>query len=315
MTEQKLNKFTRLLKKKHNDLRKWAQQKGITSYRVYNKDIGDLPFTIDIYDKYLHIVQYEQRGVARLSAEDSQILADAAGKSLYFPEDRIFLKSRQKLSDREQYTKYSVENVTDIIEEFGLLFKVNLSDYIDTGIFLDHRDTRALVRESSAGKKVLNLFSYTGSFSVYAAAGGAVSTTTVDMSNVYIEWAKENMALNHFLSPHHEFVSSDVYKFLKEAGSEKKKWDLIILDPPTFSNSRKMDKDLDIQRDHVDLINKCLSVLTKNGVIIFSNNYGDFKLDPAVRERGFVNNVTDETIPEDFKGSKIHRCWTIEKRK
>ncbi len=315
MTEQKLNKFTRLLKKKHSDLRKWAQQTGVTSYRVYNKDIGDLPFTIDIYGKYLLIVQYEQRGVASLSAEDSQTLAEAAGKSLYFPEDRIFLKSRKKLSDREQYTKYSAENVTDYIEEFGLQFKVNLSDYIDTGLFLDHRDTRALVRESAAGKKVLNLFSYTGSFSVYAAAGGAVSTTTVDLSNVYIEWAKENMALNHFQSPSHEFFSIDVFKFIRESASENKKWDLIILDPPTFSNSRKMEKVLDIQRDHVDLINKCLSILTKNGVIIFSNNYSDFKLDPAVRERGFVNNVTDETMPEDFKGSRIHRCWTIEKRK
>ena len=315
MTEQKLNKFTKLLKKKHSDLRKWAQQNGISSYRVYNKDIGDLPFTIDIYGKYLHLVEYEQRGVASLSAEDSQILADAAGKSLYFPEDRIFLKSRKKLNDREQYTKYSAENVTDEIEEFGLTFKVNLSDYIDTGLFLDHRDTRALVRSNSAGKKVLNLFSYTGSFSVYAAAGGAASTTTVDLSSVYIKWAKENMKLNHFNSPNHEFFSIDVFKFLKEAVDQKKKWDLIILDPPTFSNSRKMDKNLDIQKDQVDLINQCLSVLTKNGTIIFSNNYQDFKLAPAVRERGFVNNVTDETMPEDFKGSRIHRCWIIEKRK
>ena len=315
MTEQKLIKFTRLLKKKHSDLRKWAQQNEISSYRVYNKDIGDLPFTIDIYGKYLHIVQYEQKGVANLSGEDSQRLAEAAGKSLYFPEDRIFLKHRAKLIDKEQYTKYSAENVTEIINEFGLNFKVNLSDYIDTGLFLDHRDTRALVRENSVGKKVLNLFSYTGSFSVYAAAGGASSTTTVDLSQVYLKWARENMANNHFNSPNHEFISSDVFKFLDEAIIRKEKWDLIILDPPTFSNSRKMDKVLDIQRDHIELINKCLTVLTKNGSIVFSTNYKDFKLSLDVRGKGFVNNITEETIPEDFKGSKIHKCWLIEKRK
>lgn len=315
MTEKKQIKFSRLLKKKHSTLRLWAEANDISCYRVYNKDIGDLPFAIDIYNKYLHIVQYEQKGVAALSDEESQKLAEIAGKSLYFPEDKIIMKYRRKLNDGEQYRKYSAVNVTEEIQEFGLTFKVNLSDYIDTGLFLDHRDTRALVRKSSSGKKVLNLFSYTGSFTVYAAAGGASSTTTVDLSNVYIQWAQENMKLNHFNSPNHKFITTDVFKFLDEAVKNKDKWDLIILDPPTFSNSRKMDKDLDIQKDHVAMINKCLSVLTKNGAIIFSNNYREFKLNPAVRERGFVNNVTEETIPEDFSGSRIHQCWIIEKRK
>ena len=315
MTEQKLVKFTRLLKKKHSELRIWAKSNGISCYRVYNKDMGDLPFSIDIYDKYLHIVQYEQKGVASLSQRDALRLADAAGKSLYFPEDRIFLKYRTKLNEGEQYQKYSAENITAVIQEFGLNFKVNLSDYIDTGLFLDHRDTRALVRQNAAGRKVLNLFSYTGSFSVYAAAGGAVSTTTVDLSNVYLNWAKENMELNHFKSAAHTFVSSDVFKYLDEAISQKEKYDLIVLDPPTFSNSRKMDKKLDIQKDHVELINKSLSLLSKRGFILFSTNYTDFKIDLKVRDKGFVTNITDETIPEDFKGSKIHKCWHIEKRK
>lgn len=315
MTEQKLLKFTRLLKKKHSELRVWAKSNGLTCYRVYNKDIGDLPLTIDIYDKYLHIVQYEQKGVAVLTDKEVQVLADTAGKSLYFPENRIILKYRSKLNEGEQYRKYSAENVTSVVQESSLNFKVNLSDYIDTGLFLDHRDTRAMVRENAVGRKVLNLFSYTGSFSVYAAAGGAVSTTTVDLSNVYLGWAKENMELNHFKSSAHTYINSDVFKFLDDAISRKEKWDLIILDPPTFSNSRKMDKTLDIQRDHVELIDKSLSLLTKRGFLIFSTNYTGFKIDLKVRDRGFVTNITDETIPEDFKGSKIHKCWHIEKRK
>ncbi len=277
--------------------------------------MGDLPFTIDIYDKYLHIVQYEQKGVISLSQEDSDRLAEAAGKSLYFPEDRIFLKYRTKLNEGEQYNKNSAENVTQIISEFGLNLKVNLSDYIDTGLFLDHRVTRAMVRENASGKKVLNLFAYTGSFSVYAAAGGASSTTTVDLSNVYLKWAQENMELNHFNSSSHTYISSDVFKFLDDAISKNEKWDLIVLDPPTFSNSRKMDKNLDIQKDHVELIHKSLSLLTNKGFLLFSTNYTDFKIDLKVREKGFITNITDETIPEDFKGSRIHLCWHIEKRK
>ncbi len=315
MTEQKLLKFSRLLKKKHTDLRKWAKLNGISCYRVYNKDIGDIPFTIDIYDNYLHIVHFEQKGVVSITPDEAGQVAETAGKSLYFPENKILLKYRSKLTDGDQYSKYSGENLTKVINEYGLNFKVNLSDYIDTGLFLDHRDTRALVRENAGGKKVLNLFCYTGSFSVYAAAGGAVSTTSVDLSNVYLKWAKENMELNNFSSATHSFISSDVFKFLNEAIKKKEKWDLIILDPPTFSNSRKMDKNLDIQKDHVELINKSLSLLTKSGFLIFSTNYKDFKISLDVREKGFINNISQETVPEDFKGSFIHKCWHLEKRK
>ncbi len=315
MTEQKLIKFSKLLKNKYSELRKWAQTNGINSYRVYNKDIGDLPFSIDIYDKYLYIVHYEQKGVEALKGEDIRTIVDKAGKTLYFQQDRIFFQNRSKLSDGDQYLKNASKNVTTVIDEYGLNFKVNLSDYIDTGLFLDHRDTRAMVRENSSGKKVLNLFSYTGSFSVNAAAGGAVSTTTVDLSNVYLNWARENMELNHFNSPSHHYINSDVFKFLDKAISEKEKWDIIVLDPPTFSNSRKMDKVLDIQRDHVELINKSLSLLNKGGFIVFSTNSQKFKISLDIRSRGFINNISEETIPEDFKGSSIHKCWIIEKRK
>jgi 23S rRNA G2069 N7-methylase RlmK/C1962 C5-methylase RlmI len=315
LTEEKLKKFIKNLKKKHMTLRKWAEQEGIEAYRVYNQDMGDLPLAIDIYGKYLHITLFESKSGTSLTSEEVRLLVESAGKNLYFPENRIFFKTRTVLSDKKQYDKFTSKNVNEEITEFGHRFKVNLSDYIDTGLFLDHRVTRQMVEAGAAGKKVLNLFCYTGSFSVYAAAGGAESTTSVDLSNVYLQWAKENMALNLFVSSAHKYVQADVFSFLKEAEKSGEKWDLIILDPPTFSNSRKMEKVLDIQKDHLDLINSCLSLLIKNGKLIFSNNYGKFRLDPEVRRQGFVNNITEETIPEDFKGSKIHKCWLIEKRR
>jgi len=315
MTEEKLKKFTRNLKKKHGDLRTWAQKLGIEAYRVYNRDIGDIPLAIDFYGKYLHISLFESKNDHPLSSEEVDQLVEIAGKNLYVPEERIIVKTRELLSDGKQYGKYKAENLTEQIREYGLNFKVNLSDYIDTGLFLDHRDTRQLVRENASGRRVLNLFAYTGAFSVYAAAGGAASTTSVDLSNVYLNWARENMALNNFTAPSHKYENCDVFAFLEEAGQRKETWDLIILDPPTFSNSRKMKKVLDIQRDHLEMINSCLSLLSKNGLLVFSNNYQKFRIDPAVRERGFVHNISEETIPEDFKGSKIHKCWIIEKRK
>ncbi|MBN2657004.1 MAG: class I SAM-dependent methyltransferase [Spirochaetales bacterium] len=315
MTEEKLKKFAKHLKKKHGDMRKWALDSGIEAYRVYNRDMGDIPLAIDFYGKYLHVTLFESNNKETFSPEEMDLLVETAGKNLYVPEERIFVKTRELLTGGKQYGKYKAENITERISEYGLNFKVNLSDYIDTGLFLDHRDTRQLVRENSSGKRVLNLFAYTGSFSVYAAAGGAASTTSVDLSNVYLNWARENMELNNFTAASHKYENSDVFAFLEEAAQKKESWDLIILDPPTFSNSRKMKKVLDIQKDHLAMINHCLSLLTKNGILIFSTNFTKFRIDPAVRENGFVHNISDETIPEDFKGSKIHKCWIIEKRR
>lgn len=314
MTEEKRKKFIRQLKKKHGELRKWAELKGIEAYRVYNRDFGDIPLVVDIYGKYLHVCLFEPKDKSSFSEEKAVAVSDLAGKTLYFPEDRIFFKSREALSNRRQYGKFSSERLILPVSEYGLKFKVNLSDYIDTGLFLDHRDTRLLVRENASGRRVLNLFCYTGAFSVYGAAGGAAATTSVDLSNVYLQWARENMELNNFVSAAHKFENDDVFHFLEEAKKRNEKWDLIILDPPTFSNSRKMDRVLDVQKDHLYLIEQCLSVLSKNGFIVFSTNYRNFSLNKEVMKKGFVNNITAETIPEDFKGSKIHKCWIIEKR-
>ncbi len=188
------------------------------------------------------------------------------------------------------------------MQEDGLKFKVNLSDYLDTGLFLDHRITRHMVREESAGKHVLNLFCYTGSFSVYAAAGGAASVTSADLSKTYLKWAEDNMELNGIYDPaRHHYVHADVLQYLDELKINT--FDLVVMDPPTFSNSKRMKDFLDIQRDHVTLINKVLMAMKKDGVLYFSNNLRRFELDEPAIEASSIKNITAQTIPFDFQGS------------
>ncbi|MBN1525196.1 MAG: class I SAM-dependent methyltransferase [Spirochaetales bacterium] len=307
-----LKKFTALLKKRHAQLRVWASKLGIECYRVYHRDIGSIPLMIDIYGKYLHVVLHEQEG-GKITEDQMLQLVTAAGNSLYFPEERIFFKYRERLTDKKQYSRYASEGVWAEVQEYGLTFHVNLSDYLDTGLFLDHRDTRLMVRENAAGMNVLNLYGYTGAFSVYAADGGAMSTTTVDLSNVYLQWAQKNMTSNGFIAKNHEYINEDVAQFLKAARKGRRKWDLIILDPPTFSNSRKMEKVLDIQKDHAALLEACFSISSKKGAIIFSTNSRKFVLDRRIADTHFVRDLTNQTMPEDFMGTKIHKCWIIRK--
>jgi 23S rRNA (cytosine1962-C5)-methyltransferase len=198
------------------------------------------------------------------------------------------------------------------VTENGLKFLVNLSDYLDTGLFLDHRITRQRVREESAGKNVLNLFAYTGSFSVYAAAGGAAEVVTVDLSNTYLEWARRNMDLNGFHDEtRYQFVQADVLQFLQMLGPGS--FDLIILDPPSFSNSKRMEDILDVQRDHVMLINRCLAGLSPGGQLYFSTNLRDFRLDQAALDPCTVKDITRATTPFDFEGSFCRWCYLITK--
>lgn len=310
INEQKLNELGKYLKKKNNDLRPWARKNGIECYRIYNRNIPALPFTLDIYKDRLHASCFENED--ELSQQDIDNVLSLTGKILYIKDDNIFFKYRKKQKGGSQYNKYDTAAEELIIEENSLKFAVNLSDYLDTGLFLDHRNTRALVRDNAMNAKVLNLFAYTGAFSVYAAAGFAESTTTVDMSNTYISWAQKNMELNNFTGKNHKYVNADALKFLDEAlAAKEQRWDLIILDPPTFSNSRKMDGKFDIQSDHAELISKCSRLLTKKGLIIFSTNYRKFVLDKSAMRAYRYNEITNETIPPDFSGSKIHKCWII----
>jgi 23S rRNA (guanine2445-N2)-methyltransferase / 23S rRNA (guanine2069-N7)-methyltransferase len=228
---------------------------------------------------------------------------------LNIPPNQIFLKVRQKQRGAFQYEKLASEKRFHQVSEYGCRFLVNLTDYLDTGLFLDHRLIRQKIKEMARGKRFLNLFSYTGAASVYAAKGGAKSTTSVDISKVYLDWAKRNMALNGFFSQKHRFVEADCLEWVK---SEKNAYDLILLDPPTFSNSKKMKKTFDVQRDHVSLIHEVMRLLAPNGLLIFSTNSRKFKLDQKALSDVHVEDWTSKTIPPDFqRRANIHHCWKI----
>ncbi|MFO0335694.1 MAG: class I SAM-dependent methyltransferase, partial [Pseudomonadota bacterium] len=213
----------------------------------------------------------------------------------------------------EQYTKLAERREFHTVEEGGLKFLVTFTDYLDTGLFLDHRLTRARLRELAAGRRFLNLFAYTGTGTVYAAAGGAASTTTVDLSRTYLDWARENLRLNGFEGREHVLVQADALAWLKEAPAGQ--WDLVFLDPPTFSNSKRMDGTLDVQRDHVPLLRDTVRLLAPGGVLVFSTNYTRFRLDAEALSEYEAKDVSRATIPKDFeRNPKIHRCFEIRRR-
>ena len=224
---------------------------------------------------------------------------------------KIFFKERQRQRGAQQYERHDDRQNEQIVRENGLQFVVNLSDYLDTGLFLDRRQTRQMVRETAQGKRFLNLFAYTGSFTVYAAAGGAVSSTTIDLSKTYLEWAQRNLRLNNLEGPQHQFVRADVKQWLEEPLREL--FDLIVLDPPTFSNSKAMRDILDTQRDHPMLINQCLARLSPGGTLLFSTNYRRFKLDEAAIQTTKIREISAQTVPPDFRNKKIHYCFEIVK--
>lgn len=305
--------FRNRLTKRAHHLRRWPGR-GITCYRLYDRDIPEVPLAVDFYDGHLHLAEYD-RPYDHSPAQHADwldLMVRTAAKAMDIPPGDVFLKHRRRQRDEDQYEKFSDAGRTFDVTEAGLKFRVNLSDYLDTGLFLDHRITRSLVRDEAAGRRVLNLFAYTGAFTVYAAAGGAKSTTTVDLSNTYLDWARENMAINGFDGPEHRFVRSDAPSFLLEypPGSV---WDLAVVDPPTFSNSKMVEGDWDVLTRHVELLTNLARRMSPGGVIYFSNNFRRFKLDePALAEAGMsVREITNQTIPEDFRNKRIHRCWRL----
>lgn len=309
----KLQMFENRLTKVFKHVHKQAKRQNITCYRVYDHDLPEFPLSIDFYEDKLYIAEYRRRH--GMIDEEHEIWLDAAlgivEKVLLIPQERIYVKQRQRKQGRlGQYQKVNEEKEYFIVEEAGLKFKVNLSDYLDTGLFLDHRITRAMVKQEAAGKRVLNLFAYTGSFSVYAAAGGASSVTTVDLSKTYLTWAEENMTLNNFKSPDFRFDNADVKQYLQEL--KPNMFDLVIMDPPTFSNSKKMKDDfLDIQRDHVELINNVLYAMAEGGVLYFSTNFTKFLLDEGSIKSSQIKDITNATTPFDFAGKLKRYCWKI----
>jgi len=304
--------FANRLVKRARHLRKWPAR-GVTCYRLYDRDIPEVPLAVDCYGSCLHMAEYDRpcEHTAAQHADWLDLMVRTAGEALDVAPADIFLKRRQRQRGRAQYERVSAESrVIDVVED-GLTFSVNLSDYVDTGLFLDHRITRKMVRQEAGGKRMLNLFAYTGAFTVYACAGGAV-TTTVDLSNTYLDWARRNMAANGFTGKAHRFVRADAMSFLAQH-ADAPCYDLAVVDPPTFSNSKTVDNVWDIQRDHGALLARLGRLMAPGGVVFFSTNSRRFKLDAHALAWGEVRDISKQTVPEDFRNRRIHRCWRIVK--
>ncbi|VAW52139.1 23S rRNA (guanine(2445)-N(2))-methyltransferase / 23S rRNA (guanine(2069)-N(7))-methyltransferase [hydrothermal vent metagenome] len=314
--------FSNRLKKNYKHLKKWARKNNINCYRVYDADIPQYAVAIDKYDNWIHVQEYQapktvDKQKAFLRIND---VIDVVADILETKQQCVVLKVRKKQEGSAQYQKQDKKDYTTTVLENDLKFIINMYDYIDTGLFLDHRNTRQLIRKLASQKSFLNLFSYTGSVTVYAAAGGAKTTTTVDMSNTYLNWARENMSINGYINKvykddSHAFIREDCLKWLQLAIAEGKKYQLIFVDPPTFSNSKKMTTSLDINRDHAALLSGCLALLDDGGQIIFSTNAKNFKLDEGIKEDCFIKDITALTTTEDFRKKPLHRCWCLSKKK
>ena len=369
--------FKNRLQKQYKTLRKWAKKEHITAYRLYDRDIPEIPLAVDFYEllpfgieskvealqflaqeqeklasgdrsafddaisrRYIHIALYE-RPYEKDESEEEQwlsVMAEECAQVFSINKANVIIKTRKKLDGTkegkesghgraEQYEKIQASRkITGKVLEQGELFEVNLSEYLDTGLFFDHRPLRKTVRDISAKKSVLNLFCYTGSFSIYAAEGKAKRVESVDMSNTYLDWAKRNFLLNGFIDSLKDtgtkyiFTRSDVIAFLNQKNSEcatsENRYDIIILDPPTFSNSKKTSHTLDINRDWSDLVSKCVSLLTDGGTLYFSTNSRRLSFDESSIKTPdgkslFVADITEKTIPQDYRNAKIHRCWQI----
>ncbi|WP_342606983.1 bifunctional 23S rRNA (guanine(2069)-N(7))-methyltransferase RlmK/23S rRNA (guanine(2445)-N(2))-methyltransferase RlmL [Vibrio tritonius] len=305
--------FANRLKKNVAKVCKWAKREGLDCYRIYDADLPEYNVAIDIYQDSLVIQEYaapkdvpEEKAKRRLTD-----IIRAAIQVLDMDANKVVLKVREKQKGPSQYQKLAQQSDTMVVHEYGVKLQVNLYDYLDTGLFLDHKLTRRRLGEMANNKDFLNLFAYTGSATVHAACGGARSTTTVDMSKTYLNWAKENMELNGQVGRQHRFEQADCLQWLETARGD---YDLIFIDPPTFSNSKRMAKSFDVQRDHIELFTNLKRILRAGGTIVFSNNKRHFKMDlDALAELGLqAKNISNQTLPLDFERNKqIHNCWLV----
>jgi len=304
------NRLTKLAR----HLRRWPTKRGITCFRLYERDIPEIPLVVDRYEDFLHITEYERphdRDLARHAAW-LELMSKTAAETLGVPVTNVYLKRRKKDRDTRQYEKVSRAGKKVTVNEGGLKFQINLTDYVDTGLFLDHRKTRTMVRDEAEDKDFLNLFAYTGSFSVYAASAHASSTTTVDLSKNYLDWAKENMELNGLMDPKHQFIAADILEYLASiAENPMRMYDLAVVDPPTFSNSKKTEQDWDVQLRYVELLNLVHQVMRTGGVVYFSTNFRRFKFDESAVPNFECREISRQTVPEDFRNKRIHRCWRL----
>ena len=305
--------FANRLQKNIKKIEKWAKQQGLDAYRLYDADLPEYNLAVDRYAD--HIVVQEYAAPKNIDENKArQRLLDAVNATLQvtgIETNKLILKVRQKQKGTNQYEKLANKGEYFYVNEYGAKLWVNLTDYLDTGLFLDHRLTRKMLGEMAQGKDFLNLFAYTGSATVHAALGKAKSTTTVDMSNTYLNWAEQNLLLNDIEGKQHKLIQADCLQWLEKCDRQ---FDLIFVDPPTFSNSKRMEDSWDVQRDHIKLMMNLKRILRSNGTIVFSNNKRGFKMDFAKLEELGLSavEISHKTLPLDFERNKqIHNCWLV----
>ena len=306
------------VRKNRKQLGKWLKRNDIGCYRVYDADIPEYALAVDVYGTdggdWLHVQEYEPPPTVNARQAQSRLRAalTALPDALDIPHDRMVFKVRRRQRGREQYERQAEQGRFLVVREGHCKLLVNLTDYLDTGLFLDHRTVRLWLAESSAGQSMLNLFSYTGAATVHAAVGGARSTTSVDLSRTYLDWFKRNLELNGLADGPHRAIRADVAEWLSQC---RERFDLIFLDPPSFSNSKKMDSALDIQRDHAELIRQAMRCLAADGVLVFSTNLRRFRLDDDLADEFGIEDRSAWSIPKDFeRNRKIHQCWFLRHR-
>jgi 23S rRNA (guanine2069-N7)-methyltransferase / 23S rRNA (guanine2445-N2)-methyltransferase len=313
LTEQETMLANRLTKNAKR-LKSWLKKSGVSCYRLYDQDLPEYAVAIDIYDDAVHVQEYAPPATIDPNKAKQRLREIRRVLLHLFPDcrEKLYFKERRKQAGDSQYqalTSWDRKSPGSVVMEGAVKVEINLSDYLDSGLFLDHRPVREMIAGMAKDKRFLNLFCYTAVATLHAAAGGAKSSLSIDMSNTYLEWAERNFSLNNMASDKHRLLRADCLQWLSAREGE---FDLIFLDPPTFSNSKKMEGVLDIQRDHVALIDNAMAVLSTQGTLIFSNNFRRFRLDESLADRYKIEDITAQTIPPDFqRNAKIHSCWLI----
>jgi 23S rRNA (cytosine1962-C5)-methyltransferase len=306
--------FRNRLAKNARHVRRWAERQALTAYRVYDRDIPDFPYVVERYGSRVHLIEYPRRA-ARGEGGDALregVFQDVV-ETLEVPPEHIFTKTHlPKAWGRAQYPRLQTSGEDFVVEEQGLRFWVNLAERLDTGLFLDHRLTRARVRDEVRSKRFLNLFAYSGAFTVYAAAGGAKSSISVDLSNTSVDWTARNLALNSLEARAHTLVRADALNWLSEAAEGAERWDVIVLDPPPFSTSKGMRGTFDVQRDHLRILRDALGVLAPGGKLYFSTNYRRFALDARAAALGHFEELTPGILPPDVQRKDVLRAWQVQ---
>lgn len=295
------------LEKNLKKLKPWAQRAQIEAYRLYDRDIPEFPFIVDVY-KDQYVIYDKSDAYLDKDKNHLPLVLKAVIDLFKCDESQVIIKKRERQEGLKQYEKIDEKKHSLVVRESQALIEVNLLDYLDTGLFLDHRPMRQKIYKTVQGKNFLNLFCYTGSVSVFAALGGA-RTTSVDMSQTYLNWAQRNFELNNLAPAKHVFINENAIEWLKQGTDEK--FDVIFLDPPTFSNSKKMSDTFEVERDQDVLVDACMQMLNPNGILYFSNNKRKFRLSEKILATYKIRDITEESIPQDFHDKKIHNCFEI----